>query len=651
MSLSQKASLCRCPSLTQKASLLQCNGVNYNLDMYVINPHADDGIGCGQCGNSPCIGGLWSYTDGSATHGEHYLVQEGCALSWQDSPATTGTISGTTITLFDGTTGEVRPADYHHGFNIGDPAAGGMAMSILWSSGYVYTRSTNADVCYTDPSLDSCDCLTGVGTQPGAFEVSRNKPATMGPGFNGANGIPGDGDEGDAALMVDGKRNAIAWGASPNTNSDSCDAPVYVTVDLEQNFVIDTVTIWSYWGSAGTSDARRYCSEKIAISETGAFTGEEVIIYDTGSAYGPPSGAAGHTVDGHQTLGRYVRRWSSRSEVNVGVHFIETKVMGREPSVYAQAQTSSLVSTLEALAPGTVISAADGDYEYTMTVAKAGCAGTCGAAPGLCLAGTYGYGSDWGTSGGLDITQDGCAVSATVQGESTTYGFSITSPAQLVGDGGAPTGTIIRSGPPQCASSITYAVPTTNSDLCGRPEGGTTITYTGVPCGDGTEILWQSMFSTNVRDELTASQCQWNAANFDPNAWVPSYTGTCGVAPTAVPNLPTSCTNGPVDPSLAIDWDNGYVYHLVTNDQWTLTQTNTATGGAPTSLGIWDGTGHGTGTLAFTGGDGTCNNGGGREASVNLISGGATSLTASEPQTCVRCPCRSPCRNRRTSCA
>ena len=92
----------------------------------------------------------------------------------------------------------------------------------------------------------------------------------------------------------------------------------------------------------------------------------------------------------------------------------------------------------------------------------------------------------------------------------------------------------------------------------------------------------------------------------------------------------------------------GYVYHLVTNDQWTLTQTDTTTTGAtPTSLGIWDGTGHGTGTLAFTGGDGTCNNGGGREASVNLISGGATSLTASEPQTCVRCPCR----NRRVSCA
>ena len=90
---------------------------------------------------------------------------------------------------------------------------------------------------------------------------------------------------------------------------------------------------------------------------------------------------------------------------------------------------------------------------------------------------------------------------------------------------------------------------------------------------------------------------------------------------------------------------------MVTNDQWTLTQTNTATGDAPTSLGIWDGTGHGTGTLAFTGGDlSGCIEAGGsgpREASVNLISGGATSLTASEPATCVRCPCR----NRRVSCA
>ena len=136
----------------------------------------------------------------------------------------------------------------------------------------------------------------------------------------------------------------------------------------------------------------------------------------------------------------------------------------------------------------------------------------------------------------------------------TTYGFTLTSQYALQSGDGATTGTTTNNH--GCAETITHTVATTNSDLCARPEGGTTITYTGVPCGDGTQILWQSMFSTNVRDELTASQCQWNAANFDPNAWVPSYTGSCGVAPTAVPNLPTSCTTGPVDPSLAIDWDN-----------------------------------------------------------------------------------------------
>ena len=67
------------------------------------------------------------------------------------------------------------------------------------------------------------------------------------------------------------------------------------------------------------------------------------------------------------------------------------------------------------------------------------------------------------------------------------------------------------------------------------------------------------------------------------------------------------------------------------------------------SLGIWDGSSHGT--LEFTGGDVSgCLNAGGsgpRQASVNIISGGTMSLAASEPAICVRCTCR----NRPVCCA
>ena len=66
------------------------------------------------------------------------------------------------------------------------------------------------------------------------------------------------------------------------------------------------------------------------------------------------------------------------------------------------------------------------------------------------------------------------------------------------------------------------------------------LTYTGAECVDG-QVLWQSISAANVRDGLTPSQCQWNNANQDAN-WASIYTGTCGVAPTAIPDLPTSCT-------------------------------------------------------------------------------------------------------------
>ena len=75
-----------------------------------------------------------------------------------------------------------------------------------------------------------------------------------------------------------------------------------------------------------------------------------------------------------------------------------------------------------------------------------------------------------------------------------------------------------------------------------------------------------------------------------------------------------------------------FKYTMTVGSPWTLIQLDTTTG-IQYALGTWDG----TGSLAFTGGEGTCNNGGGREASVTIIAGPSMALTASEPQTCVRC--------------
>jgi len=64
------------------------------------------------------------------------------------------------------------------------------------------------------------------------------------------------------------------------------------------------------------------------LSTTGSFTGEEIVVYDTGSEYGPresPNGDA-HTIP--MTLARYVRHWCGRSTSNAWVHFMEMDIYG-----------------------------------------------------------------------------------------------------------------------------------------------------------------------------------------------------------------------------------------------------------------------------------------------------------------------------------
>jgi len=96
-------------------------------------------------------------------------------------------------------------------------------------------------------------------------------------------------------------------------------------------------------------------------------------------------------------------------------------------------------------------------------------------------------------------------------------------------------------GAPACSPSMSYTASTTNAALCGRSAGGTTLTYTGTTCGNGAQILWESMSANNVRPDLTQSQCQWSSAG-KAAGWKAIYTGSCGVAPSAIPDLPVSCT-------------------------------------------------------------------------------------------------------------
>ena len=113
-----------------------------------------------------------------------------------------------------------------------------------------------------------------------------------------------------------------------------------MTIDLGALHSMNGVTIWHYYGNQ-----RAYCSQKIAVSMTGEFSGEETVVYDTGTCsgwctfpitcdggssgdctpdnYGPTESADGNQFvwDG-STVGQYVRHWSSRGQ-NAGVHFME----------------------------------------------------------------------------------------------------------------------------------------------------------------------------------------------------------------------------------------------------------------------------------------------------------------------------------------
>jgi len=83
----------------------------------------------------------------------------------------------------------------------------------------------------------------------------------------------------------------------------------------------------------------------VAVSTTGAFAGEEVVVYDTvhydnhgriynqndatvGINYGQIESNDGNVIAFDQTIARYVRHWAGRSTQNTGVHFLELDIYG-----------------------------------------------------------------------------------------------------------------------------------------------------------------------------------------------------------------------------------------------------------------------------------------------------------------------------------
>jgi hypothetical protein len=134
------------------------------------------------------------------------------------------------------------------------------------------------------------------------------------------------------------------WVSSPTADFATCADQAYMTIDLGSSHTTTGATIWHYYGND-----RAYCSQKIALSGTGLFAGEETVVFDTGSCsgwctfpiactnaeagdctpdnYGPTESPDGNAFTWAPTQGRFLRHWSGRGQ-NSGVHFMEIDVYG-----------------------------------------------------------------------------------------------------------------------------------------------------------------------------------------------------------------------------------------------------------------------------------------------------------------------------------
>lgn len=97
--------------------------------------------------------------------------------------------------------------------------------------------------------------------------------------------------------------------------------------------------------------------------------------------------------------------------------------------------------------------------------------------------------------------------------------------------------------------TVVANVSTTVRSLCaclGASAHQSTISYAGSLCGDSkTQIEWHSMRNLDPCSDCKGESCMWTASG-EGAAWQKLFTGSCGVAPTDLPTLPTHlCGTGP----------------------------------------------------------------------------------------------------------
>eukprot|EP01049_Picozoa_sp_SAG25_P001220 SAG25_NODE_49_length_18832_cov_5.265841_2_plen_2407_part_00 len=122
---------------------------------------------------------------------------------------------------------------------------------------------------------------------------------------------------------IDMNTSPETYKIAPQGRSLDCNRPLYVTVDLGNTYTVASITVWNRY-----RDKRRVCGQKLALSTSGYFSGEETVVMDSKGAYGKPEVAEGSHYRFTPQAARYVRHWMSRSDKSEYAHWIEMAVYG-----------------------------------------------------------------------------------------------------------------------------------------------------------------------------------------------------------------------------------------------------------------------------------------------------------------------------------
>jgi len=152
----------------------------------------------------------------------------------------------------------------------------------------------------------------------GFKNIALLKPVSLSPNSAG---------DGFSTALVDGATDDTNWNVSPHWDSEDlfqC-STAFATIDLGYQSLLSSITVWQVY-----SDSRRYCGQKLEVSNVPDFEGEQTVVVDNGSDFGSEQKNIGSVYGEHVGVYRYVRFTSGRSSMGSGIEMVEVQVMGRE---------------------------------------------------------------------------------------------------------------------------------------------------------------------------------------------------------------------------------------------------------------------------------------------------------------------------------